>query len=300
MSVGSIQHQKQRCKPCVFYHNRDRKCINGIYCLFCHYEHPIRKRLRLSKAKRGKIKEWEERYRDAQEAAGGTDNGTAHIPDLPDDPVVAYQLVQQCRKWCPTHVMDELESRLRRSHLGGARGLLGPDVVLSSDHAGGGAQGGAPHGYFMLPPGHRDHAVPYSGVDAYNALVSPQLPHPSSCYLPLPPAGQHRHPSPVPQQFHYANGPHYLGGFSSGGDGSPSGGSGPPLSPISDGFSRRGPHMAVTTCMNILHSPNAATFPSASPIPSPSASASRGSAAAQAGGAFLSPFFQQLPAPADG
>ena len=40
LSVGSLLHQVEECKPCLFFHHPLKECKNGTLCLFCHYEHP--------------------------------------------------------------------------------------------------------------------------------------------------------------------------------------------------------------------------------------------------------------------
>lgn len=45
-SVGSIMHGREKCtKPCLFH---PRKCCSkGLFCLFCHLPHQIKKKLPL-------------------------------------------------------------------------------------------------------------------------------------------------------------------------------------------------------------------------------------------------------------
>lgn len=51
-SVGSIVHEDGTCKPCVFAHSERKKCQNGIRCVFCHFAHPPKRRMRFCKKKR--------------------------------------------------------------------------------------------------------------------------------------------------------------------------------------------------------------------------------------------------------
>lgn len=41
---------------CVFFHNPAKGCKNGLRCLFCHFPHAPKKRVRLSKKKRAEAK----------------------------------------------------------------------------------------------------------------------------------------------------------------------------------------------------------------------------------------------------
>lgn len=56
LSYGSINHARGECKACVFYHNPTNACTNGPRCLFCHYPHAPKKRVRMSKRKRLEIR----------------------------------------------------------------------------------------------------------------------------------------------------------------------------------------------------------------------------------------------------
>ncbi|KAF8820288.1 hypothetical protein IE077_003329 [Cardiosporidium cionae] len=49
LSVGSIEHESGNCKGCVFFHHSTKKCKNGIRCLFCHFPHLPKKRIRINK-----------------------------------------------------------------------------------------------------------------------------------------------------------------------------------------------------------------------------------------------------------
>jgi hypothetical protein len=51
-SIGSIKHDRNQCKPCVFVFHAGRVCANGIACEYCHFWHPPKKRARASKRKR--------------------------------------------------------------------------------------------------------------------------------------------------------------------------------------------------------------------------------------------------------
>ncbi|EAN34254.2 hypothetical protein TpMuguga_01g01016 [Theileria parva strain Muguga] len=45
-SIGSVSHLLNDCKPCAFYKHRTKKCVNGIRCQFCHFEHDERRKPR--------------------------------------------------------------------------------------------------------------------------------------------------------------------------------------------------------------------------------------------------------------
>eukprot|EP00922_Rhytidocystis_sp_ex-Travisia-forbesii_P023130 GHVS01033969.1.p1 GENE.GHVS01033969.1~~GHVS01033969.1.p1 ORF type:complete len:252 (+),score=55.14 GHVS01033969.1:251-1006(+) len=47
---------RAECKPCVFFRNPAKGCKNGVRCLFCHFTHPLKKRMRWSKKKRSEAK----------------------------------------------------------------------------------------------------------------------------------------------------------------------------------------------------------------------------------------------------
>jgi hypothetical protein len=79
-SIGSIYHACNQCKPCVFAHNAEKACANGIACEFCHFYHEPRKRTRASKKKRI------ERKTKALELERGLAAGSDHYtPTEPDD-----------------------------------------------------------------------------------------------------------------------------------------------------------------------------------------------------------------------
>lgn len=51
-SIGSILHEQGTCKPCVFAHSERKECQNGVQCVFCHFSHPPKRRLRFCKKRR--------------------------------------------------------------------------------------------------------------------------------------------------------------------------------------------------------------------------------------------------------
>jgi len=55
-SVGAILHDEGSCRPCVFAHNERKACENSTRCLFCHFEHAPKRRLRFGKKKRMEMK----------------------------------------------------------------------------------------------------------------------------------------------------------------------------------------------------------------------------------------------------
>lgn len=55
-SVGSILHEEGTCKPCVFAHSERKECQNGIQCVFCHFAHAPKRRLRFCKKRRMELK----------------------------------------------------------------------------------------------------------------------------------------------------------------------------------------------------------------------------------------------------
>jgi len=55
-SVGSILHEEGTCKPCVFAHSERKECQNGVQCVFCHFAHPPKRRLRFCKKRRMEMK----------------------------------------------------------------------------------------------------------------------------------------------------------------------------------------------------------------------------------------------------
>lgn len=56
MTIGSIPHEDGACKPCVFAHSDRKICQNGVQCLFCHFPHAPKRRLRFCKKKRLEIR----------------------------------------------------------------------------------------------------------------------------------------------------------------------------------------------------------------------------------------------------
>mmetsp|Transcript_29950 Transcript_29950/g.81176 ORF Transcript_29950/g.81176 Transcript_29950/m.81176 type:complete len:258 (-) Transcript_29950:280-1053(-) len=45
-SIGSLEHADGTCKPCLFAHHASKACANGLACLFCHFEHPPKRRVK--------------------------------------------------------------------------------------------------------------------------------------------------------------------------------------------------------------------------------------------------------------
>lgn len=45
-SIGSVQHAQGTCKPCLFAHHASKACANGVACVFCHFEHPPKRRVK--------------------------------------------------------------------------------------------------------------------------------------------------------------------------------------------------------------------------------------------------------------
>lgn len=52
LSYGSIKHESATCKPCVFFRHPRKGCHNGVRCLFCHFPHEPKKRVRVSRKRR--------------------------------------------------------------------------------------------------------------------------------------------------------------------------------------------------------------------------------------------------------
>lgn len=51
-SVGSVGHVVGTCRPCAFLTSEQRPCQNGVRCLFCHFPHAPKRRVRLCRRKR--------------------------------------------------------------------------------------------------------------------------------------------------------------------------------------------------------------------------------------------------------
>jgi len=52
LSMGSLLHSTGDCRPCAFLASQQRPCANGIRCLFCHFPHAPKRRIRLCRRKR--------------------------------------------------------------------------------------------------------------------------------------------------------------------------------------------------------------------------------------------------------
>jgi len=53
-SIGSLEHADGTCKPCLFAYHATKACANGLACLFCHFEHPPKRRAKnIYRQKRG-------------------------------------------------------------------------------------------------------------------------------------------------------------------------------------------------------------------------------------------------------
>eukprot|EP00930_Biecheleria_cincta_P025796 TRINITY_DN18306_c0_g1_i1.p1 TRINITY_DN18306_c0_g1~~TRINITY_DN18306_c0_g1_i1.p1 ORF type:complete len:228 (+),score=25.80 TRINITY_DN18306_c0_g1_i1:23-706(+) len=51
-SVGSQLHYEGDCRPCAFLRNSRRPCTNGIACMYCHFDHGVRRRVKLGRKRR--------------------------------------------------------------------------------------------------------------------------------------------------------------------------------------------------------------------------------------------------------
>jgi len=51
-SLGSELHAVSECRPCAFLGSDQRPCQNGVRCMFCHFPHPAKRRIRLCRRKR--------------------------------------------------------------------------------------------------------------------------------------------------------------------------------------------------------------------------------------------------------
>ncbi|KAF4701044.1 hypothetical protein FOZ62_029868 [Perkinsus olseni] len=56
LSCGSIPHSLGTCRPCVFARNLGRPCQYGHACLYCHYQHETKKRVRKTRKQRAEAK----------------------------------------------------------------------------------------------------------------------------------------------------------------------------------------------------------------------------------------------------
>ncbi|CAE6954114.1 unnamed protein product [Symbiodinium sp. CCMP2592] len=55
-SIGSTLHAEGECRPCAFLSSIRRPCRNGAACLFCHFSHEARYKLRLGRRKRKEMR----------------------------------------------------------------------------------------------------------------------------------------------------------------------------------------------------------------------------------------------------
>lgn len=51
-SLGSELHAVNECRPCAFLGSDQRPCQNGVRCMFCHFPHAAKRRIRLCRRKR--------------------------------------------------------------------------------------------------------------------------------------------------------------------------------------------------------------------------------------------------------
>lgn len=56
LSCGSIPHALGSCRPCVFARNDGKQCLFGPSCLYCHFEHESKKRMRKNKKQRAEAR----------------------------------------------------------------------------------------------------------------------------------------------------------------------------------------------------------------------------------------------------
>lgn len=52
LSIGSRKHASGDCRPCAYIGSKQRPCLNGVDCLFCHIPHTAKRRIRLCRRKR--------------------------------------------------------------------------------------------------------------------------------------------------------------------------------------------------------------------------------------------------------
>merc|ERR1719215_1999369 len=52
LSIGSLRHADGDCRPCAYFGNAQRPCLNGIRCTFCHFSHSPKRRVQLCRRKR--------------------------------------------------------------------------------------------------------------------------------------------------------------------------------------------------------------------------------------------------------
>eukprot|EP00913_Durusdinium_trenchii_P010827 g10156.t1 len=55
-SIGSILHGSGECRPCAFLGSERRPCTKGVACVFCHFPHDARRKVRLGRRKRREMR----------------------------------------------------------------------------------------------------------------------------------------------------------------------------------------------------------------------------------------------------
>ncbi|CAK9021952.1 unnamed protein product [Durusdinium trenchii] len=55
-SIGSILHGSGECRPCAFLGSERRPCTEGVACVFCHFPHDARRKVRLGRRKRREMR----------------------------------------------------------------------------------------------------------------------------------------------------------------------------------------------------------------------------------------------------
>jgi len=56
LSVGSVKHETNTCKPCIFVHT-EHGCQSGSSCVFCHHTHKRKSKARPCKSKRDRLRQ---------------------------------------------------------------------------------------------------------------------------------------------------------------------------------------------------------------------------------------------------
>lgn len=105
LSYGSIKHESGTCKPCVFFRHPRKGCHNGVRCLFCHFPHEPKKRVRVSRKRRA--------ARQAAAAAASVGDSSPGFPaeeEEDDDNSSADPLLSQL---VSMHQRQLLEKRLQ-------------------------------------------------------------------------------------------------------------------------------------------------------------------------------------------
>jgi len=97
LSIGSRKHASGECRPCAYIGSKQRPCLSGVDCLFCHIPHAARIRT----ARKGLCRRKRLEMRDSVSSAV-VDAGTEGVTPAPRHVPIACPVVTAVKAWQPS------------------------------------------------------------------------------------------------------------------------------------------------------------------------------------------------------